>query len=91
MEEAIAAELPSVLADQEAVEGAVANILGNAVKFSSEHKTIRLAVEQRGAEVVVEVADRGIGLPQAKRNASLSKFTEGPTRPALLEPDWDCL
>ena len=38
VEEAIAAELPPVLADQEAVEGAVANILGNAVKYSSEHK-----------------------------------------------------
>ena len=48
VEEAVAAELPPVLADQEAVEGAVANILGNAVKYSSEHKAIRLAVEQRG-------------------------------------------
>ena len=33
VEEAIAAELPPVLADQEAMEGAVANILGNAVKY----------------------------------------------------------
>ena len=77
VEEAIAAELPPVLADQEAVEGAVANILGNAVKFSSEHKTIRLAVEQRGAEVVVEVADRGIGLPAGEEERIFEQFHRG--------------
>ncbi len=77
MEEAIAAELPPVLADQEAVEGAVANILGNAVKFSSEHKTIRLAVEQRGAEVVVEAADQGIGLPAGEEERIFEQFHRG--------------
>ena len=77
VEEAIAAELPPVLADQEAVEGAVANILGNAVKFSSEHKTIRLAVEQRGAEVVVEVADQGIGLPAGEEERIFEQFHRG--------------
>ena len=77
LEEAIAAELPPVLADQEAVEGAVANILGNAVKYSSEHKAIRLAVEQRGAEVVVEVADRGIGLPAGEEQRVFEQFHRG--------------
>ena len=77
VEEAIAADLPSVLADQEAVEGAVANILGNAVKYSSEHKAIRLAVEQRDAEVVVEVADRGIGLPTGEEERIFEQFHRG--------------
>ena len=77
VEEAIAAELPPVLADQEAVEGAVANILGNAVKFSSQHKAIRLAVEQRGAEVVVEVADWGIGLPTGEEERIFEQFHRG--------------
>ena len=77
VEEAIAAELPPVLADQEAVEGAVANILGNAVKYSSDHKAIRLAVEQRGAEVVVEVADRGIGLPAGEEERIFEQFHRG--------------
>ena len=77
VEEAIAAELPSVLADQEAVEGAVANILGNAVKYSSEQKAIRLVVEQRGAEVVVEVADRGIGLPAGEEERIFEQFHRG--------------
>ena len=77
VEDAIAAELPPVLADQEAVEGAVANILGNAVKYSSEHKAIRLAVEQRGVEVVVEVADRGIGLPAGEEERIFEQFHRG--------------
>ena len=77
VEEAIAAELPPVLADQEAVEGAVANILGNAVKFSSEHRAIRLTVEQRDAELVVEVADRGIGLPAGEEERIFEQFHRG--------------
>ncbi|MYF93884.1 MAG: HAMP domain-containing histidine kinase [Gemmatimonadetes bacterium] len=77
VEEAIVAELPPVLADQEAVEGAVANILGNAVKYSSEHKAIRLAVEQRDAEVIVEVADRGIGLPAGEEDRIFEQFHRG--------------
>ncbi len=77
VEEAIAAELPPVLADQEAVEGAVANLLGNAVKYSSEHKAIRLAVEQRAAEVVIEVADRGIGLPTGEEERIFGQFHRG--------------
>ena len=77
VEEAIAAALPPVLADQEAVEGAVANILGNAVKFSSQHKAIRLAVEQRGDEVVVEIADRGFGLPTGEEERIFEQFHRG--------------
>ena len=77
VEEAIAEELPLVLADQEAVEGAVANILGNAVKYSSQRKAIGLAVEQRGAEVVVEVADRGIGLPAGEEERIFEQFHRG--------------
>ena len=77
MEEAIAGPLPPVLADQEAVEGAVANVLGNAVKYSPGPKAVRVAVEQRGAEVLVEVADRGIGLPAGEEKRIFEQFHRG--------------
>ena len=77
VEEAIAGPLPPVLADQEAVEGAVANILGNAVKYSPGQKAVRLAVEQRQAEVLVEVADRGIGLPEGEEERIFEQFHRG--------------
>ena len=77
VEEEIAAELPPVLADREAAEGAVANLLGNAVKYSPRRKAIRLAVEQREAEVLVEVADRGIGLPAGEEERIFEQFHRG--------------
>ena len=77
VEEAIAGPLPPVLADQEAVEGAVANILGNAVKYSPGPKAVRVAVEQREAEVMVEVADRGIGLPAGEEERIFEQFHRG--------------
>ena len=77
VEKAIAGPLPPVLADQEAVEGAVANILGNAVKYSPGPKAVRVAVEQREAEVMVEVADRGIGLPAGEEERIFEQFHRG--------------
>ncbi len=77
VEKEIADPLPPVLADQEAVEGAVANILGNAVKYSPGPKAVRVAVEQREAEVLVEVADRGIGLPAGEEKRIFEQFHRG--------------
>ena len=77
VEQAVAEALPPVLADAEAVEGAVANMLGNAVKYSAQRKAIRLAVNQRGAEVVIEVADRGIGLPAGEEERVFEQFHRG--------------
>ncbi len=77
VEEEVAAELPPVLADREAAEGAVANLLGNAVKYSPRRKAVRLAVERRDAEILVEVADRGIGLPPGEEERIFEQFHRG--------------
>ena len=74
LEVEIADPLPSVRADREAVATAVSNLLGNAVKYSPERREICVAVVERNATVIVEVADRGIGVPPDERQRIFEKF-----------------
>jgi len=60
------AEIPDRLAplplDRDAVTQAVLNLLSNAVKYSPNEKEVRLRIADADGEVLVEVADRGIGM-----------------------------
>jgi two-component system phosphate regulon sensor histidine kinase PhoR len=58
-----AAELPPALADAERVNQVVASLVHNAVKFTPAGGEIELRAERLGDELVVSVADSGIGVP----------------------------
>ena len=51
-----------VVADQQRVEQAVGNLIGNAVKFSPRGGVVRVRVEGSDREVAVTVRDDGIGI-----------------------------
>ena len=74
LEVEIADPLPPVRADREAVATAVSNLLDNAVKYSPEHREIRVAVVEHDASVVIEVADRGIGVPPDELRRIFERF-----------------
>ena len=52
-----------VLGDALRLEGAVVNVLGNAVKYTPRGGSVTVRTLQAGASVVVEVVDTGIGVP----------------------------
>jgi len=74
LEVEVADPLPPMRADREAVATAVSNLFSNAVKYSPERREIRVAVSERSEDVVVEVADRGIGVPPDERQRIFEKF-----------------
>ncbi len=53
----------SARSDATLLRSILANLLGNAVKYSPAGSPIRLAAEQRGGATVFTVSDRGIGIP----------------------------
>jgi len=55
--------LPSVNADPDALERILANVVGNAVKYSPRGSEVRLQARRASAMVEVEVLDRGAGIP----------------------------
>jgi two-component system, OmpR family, sensor kinase len=52
-----------VEADGLRLHQALGNLLGNAIKFSREHEKVALLALHRDGEVVIEVSDRGVGIP----------------------------
>ena len=74
------ARLPQVLpfhGDRDLLAQAVANLLDNAVKFSSEGSAIRLSAEMREDRLHIAVADRGPGLPPGMRDRARERFWRG--------------
>jgi signal transduction histidine kinase len=67
-------DLPSIEVDQEAIGQALINLVNNAIKYSDEHKFIRISVQREGEGLAVSVADRGIGVEKAEQGKIFEKF-----------------
>jgi two-component system phosphate regulon sensor histidine kinase PhoR len=66
--------LPKVLADHDAIAGALLNLLQNAFKYSGEDKRIavRARVERHG--VAIEVEDNGVGIAVREHRRIFERF-----------------
>jgi signal transduction histidine kinase len=62
IEPSIEAVLPPVLGDTGTLVEALANLLGNAVKFSRVGGRVTVSAAKRGEEVILSVVDRGVGI-----------------------------
>lgn len=65
--------LPDVRADAAQLERALANLLENAVRLSGGHP-VRVRARRVGGRVVVRIADRGPGVPEALRQRVFEPF-----------------
>ena len=68
------ADLPLVLVDGVLLEQVVINLIENAVKYAPAGTMIELVASATDREVVVEVADRGPGIPSGEESRIFDKF-----------------
>jgi PAS domain S-box-containing protein len=66
--------LPMVDADGPQIERVLLNLISNAVKFSPDGGTVAVTARRQAAEVVVSVADNGIGITQAEQTRLFTRF-----------------
>jgi len=66
--------IPSVQADSDALQQAVLNLLANAMKYSADERVIDLRLRRCEQEVVIDVIDRGIGIPADEQPRIFEKF-----------------
>lgn len=71
---AFPANLPLVLVDGVLLEQVVINLVENAVKFAPPGSAIDMSASASDREVVVEVADRGPGIPVGEEARIFEKF-----------------
>ena len=69
-------DLPTLLADEEKLQRALVNLLGNSIKFTPENGHIVLGAKSShdGQEIVFQVADNGQGIPPDQQNRIFEKY-----------------
>jgi signal transduction histidine kinase len=70
----VAADLPEVALDPDAVGQALANLVDNALKYSADRKLLSVRAHRAGAHVAIAVRDEGIGIPPAEQGRIFDKF-----------------
>jgi signal transduction histidine kinase len=65
---------PLVRFDPAAVSQALVNLLDNAAKYSGAARDIAVTLDAGGGEVVIEVEDHGVGIPQPEQRKVFERF-----------------
>lgn len=60
--------------DRDLLFQAVSNLLDNAIKFSPEGDRITVVVREESDDVIVEIADNGIGIPDPQKEDATKRF-----------------
>jgi two-component system sensor histidine kinase KdpD len=69
--------LPQVAFDFERICEVITHLLENAAKYSARDSDIRLSVESRDGEVIINVADHGSGIDSMEESLIFDKFYRG--------------
>jgi signal transduction histidine kinase len=70
----VAADLPLVFADRDALAQVLTNLLDNALKYTEGSKRIELSVNREASFVNFAVKDNGIGIPEEERRDIFKPF-----------------
>lgn len=73
-------DVPAVVdADRGQLVRVLANLVGNAVKFTEDGGRVVCALDVEGSEAVLRVSDTGIGIPDAEQGELFQKFFRSST------------
>jgi len=70
-------DLPLIPFDPLLIEQVLMNLFDNALKYTSSGTPLEISASVREDELVIEVADRGLGLPQGSEERIFEKFVRG--------------
>jgi signal transduction histidine kinase len=73
----IPVDLPLVRADRTAMMLTLDNLVDNAIRYSPTAHFLRVAARRDGSNVVIEVQDRGVGIPADELSIVRRKFARG--------------
>lgn len=67
-------QLPQITGDKQRLEQVLTNLIGNAIKFSHENHEVLITASTTEAEILVQVADSGIGIPAEDLDSIFSRY-----------------
>ncbi len=68
-----------VSTDIEKYERIILNLLSNAIKFTPPNKSINVILYKQGANLKIDIQDRGIGIPEDKKVIIFERFGQADT------------
>lgn len=68
--------LPAIYFDATRIKQVLDNLLNNAIKFTSENGSISITAERKGMQIIVNVADTGIGISQENITHLFKPFSQ---------------
>ena len=77
----VSGERTTLQLDPEKIASAVGNLLSNAIRFSPEQGTVRLAVSRASGAVLIDVSDQGPGVAPADKAHVFEPFFRGERQP----------
>src|SRR3984893_9080643 len=73
-------DIGAIAADERRLKQALFNLISNAIKFTPPGGAIRIEAERRESELLLIVADSGIGIPLSDQARMFEKFERGMPR-----------
>jgi len=73
-------DIGAIAADERRLKQALFNLISNAIKFTPPGGAIRIEAERRESELLLTVADSGIGIPPSDQARMFEKFERGMPR-----------
>ncbi len=76
LQSTVADDLPPVVADQGQLERILANLIGNAIKYTSKGGQITVAAKAQNGQMHISVTDTGPGVPPEERERIFERFAQ---------------
>jgi signal transduction histidine kinase len=70
--------IPAIAVDRDALQQAILNLLTNAMKYSGTQREIGLRLCAENGTALIQVSDRGIGIPETEQSRIFEKFYRVP-------------
>jgi len=69
--------LPLIIADRNLLKQLISNLISNAVKYTPEKKRARVDIKKTDNNLLLIIADQGVGIPENQQKRVFSKFFRG--------------
>lgn len=78
----IAEDIDTVLADENRIKQVLINLLDNSIKFTPEGGYVKLSAYKRDTNIILEVEDNGVGIPEEDLVNAKERFYRGKNKNA---------
>lgn len=74
----VSAPIPPILVSSQHVYEAFENMIVNGIKYNKQGGSVTVSIEKRDSGLHIEIADTGIGIPEAAQSKMFSRFFRAP-------------